>query len=79
VPRDVAVEKPGTGVVGVEGDHEPAEAGKHGDVATGWVVEVQGLAVVGGDEGSWCIAGAEGAGEESGFAENEEIVALCLG
>jgi hypothetical protein len=40
VPRDVAVEEPGAGVVGVEGDNEIAKAWEHGDVATGWVVEV---------------------------------------
>jgi len=45
VPCDVAVEEPGAGVVGVEGDDEPAEAREHGDIAAGGVVEIEGLDV----------------------------------
>jgi len=42
VPRDVAVEGPHARVgARLEGDHEPAEAGKHGGVAAEGLVEVE--------------------------------------
>ena len=39
MPGDVAVQKPGAGVVGLEGDDEIAAAGEEGDVSARRVVE----------------------------------------
>lgn len=78
MPCNMAMEKPCAGIVGMEGDDKPSETGKHGDVATGWVAEVQGFGVGTWVEGPGSVAWGEGAGEESGFTEDEEVVALEL-
>ena len=40
MPRDMAVQQPGAGVVGFEGDDEVAACGEKSDVSAGRVVEV---------------------------------------
>lgn len=59
VPTDVAMHEPGARVVGLEGENEVAGGGKDGDVAAGWVGEVQGYGggvvgpCAGGDDVDW--------------------------
>lgn len=55
VPPDMAVHEPRTGVVGLEGDHDVAGAGEHGDVAA---------RRVGGCESDGGVVGACVLGEE---------------
>jgi hypothetical protein len=74
----MAMEEPRAGIVSMEGDDKPPETRKHGDVATSWVAEVQGFGVGGCVEGPGSVACAEGAGEERGFTEDKEIMALEL-
>lgn len=42
MPRDVAVDEPGAGVVRLEGDDDVAARGEQHDVAAGGVADVQG-------------------------------------
>ena len=73
VPSNVAVEEPGTGVVGEEGEQQPAAGRKHGDVTTGRVLTAQAVDVGGGVE---VVALVRARRDVGGAADNEEVVAL---
>lgn len=76
VPSNVAMEEPGTRVVGAEGEQQPAAGREHGDVTTGRVLPAQAV-----DVGGWVevVALVRTRRDVGGSADNEEVVALERG
>lgn len=76
VPGNVAVEKPSTGVVRLEGDEQPSVGGKHGDVATDRVGALEQGHVSGGIEAVACLRNAGLL--VGGAADDEEIMTVKM-
>lgn len=76
MPGNVAVEKPGAGVVGLEGHHDPAPGRQHRCVATRRVVAIERGCVGRGVVGAQSVAARLWVRKGLGGTENEDVMAL---